>query len=313
LVIALVVGAQSVRADDKLAKARDAIAAVHYDDAQGLLVQALHAGNNGLVELVEIYRLSASTAIVLGQEDVAEQYYKRWLELVPNATLPESVAPKLRQPFVTAQAYMAAHGRLTVTARRRKDTIDVVVESDPLGMVASIAFGDDNQPLGADHAAHSSIADGDATPAVAVLDEFGNRLDELRGDEIPRDPIAVRIGSAQQGPAPGTPLYARPLAWVALGAIVGGTGVGFALAARSAQHDVNDIAANPSQHFASDLADARDRRDRDAVIANIGFGIGGACILTGAVIWLLSKNDTASTIAFAPAPGGGTATMSLSF
>lgn len=290
---------------EKLNKARDAVAAVRYDEAQALLVQSLEAGSSSPEDLAEIYRLSASTAIVLGQAELAEQYYRRWLALVPTATLPDSVAPKLRQPFVAAQAYMAAHGRLTVTAQRRSEVVDVLVQSDPLGMVARIAI-DGNEPraLGADRAVHLDVGAGSPNPSVAVLDEFGNHLLEISGDAIAR----VEARGSTPTAAASMPLYRRPLAWGIAGSAFAIAAGAFGLAARSAQNDVVDISANPSEHFPDALDEARERRDRDALIANIGLGVAGACAVTAVVLWLAEPSSSA--VAVVPAQGGATVVMS---
>ena len=120
----------------KLGEARTALAAVQYDKARGLLVAALKEGTATPAEVAEIYRLSASTATVLGDRELAEQYYRRWLALDPSAALSSSVAPKLREPFVAAQAYIGAHGPLSVKAQRHAAHIAVIIEADPLAMAA---------------------------------------------------------------------------------------------------------------------------------------------------------------------------------
>src|SRR5262249_20382145 len=120
----------------------------------------------------------AATAMVLGQRELAEQYYRRVLALDPDARLPADASPKLRQPFVAAQAYMAAHRRLEVRVARRGRRLAGTVVADPLGMVAAV----------------TAISDGEALPQVAVtgapivlrpagkaeeivlLDEHGNTL-----------------------------------------------------------------------------------------------------------------------------------------
>jgi hypothetical protein len=295
----------------KLGKARDAVSAVRYDDAQVLLVEALQSGTNSPEELAEIYRLSASTAIVLGQADAAEQYYRRWLALVPTASLPESVAPKLRQPFVAAQAYMAAHGRLSVKAQRLGDVVDVIVESDPLGMVASVAL-DDGEPraLGADRTAHLALVAAQTSTSVRVLDEFGNRLLELRGGAIAHVEPPRDSGPTALAHAPRLPVYRRPLAWTIAGSAFAIGGIAFGLAARSAHADVVEISANPHEHFASELDAARSRRERNALVANIGFVAAGACAFTAAVMWA-TRSSTA--VAVIPGSNGAAVVMSRAF
>jgi hypothetical protein len=304
---------------DDLATARTAIAQVRYDEAQTLLVAALHAGTSSPDQLAEIYKLSATTAIVLGQAEVAEQYFRRWLALEPTATLDESVSPKLREPFVSAQAYMAAHGRLSVKAQRRDAIVDVVIESDPLGMVGSVALGDaPPRPVGADGIVRLDVivpdpgepANSSELGAVRVLDEFGNRLLELSGESIPR--VEVPSGAPSDGVAPPTTaIYRRPLVWGIAATVVAAGGLAFGLAARSAQSDVVAISADPGSHFASELADAQDRRDRDALLANIGFVAAGACVVTAAVMWITRSPSPPVTVA--PTSAGAALVLSRTF
>jgi hypothetical protein len=128
IVLAITACAGYARADNaKLVDARREIAAVHYDVARGLLVEALEVGGSSPAELYEIYRLSASTAVVLGHADLAEQFYRRWLAVDPRAALGDDESPKLRAPFVAAQAYIQGHGRLVVSAVASGDQTDVAV------------------------------------------------------------------------------------------------------------------------------------------------------------------------------------------
>lgn len=307
--VAVILSSGTAFADDSaLAKARAAVAAVRYDEAQVLLVDALRSGGHTPDEVAEIYRLSASTAVVLGQSDVAEQYYRRWLALVPTATLPDSVAPKLRQPFVAAQAYMAAHGRLSVKTVRRDDIVEVAVDGDVLGMVASVALGDGSpRAVGADRRVRLDHVDPANPSDVVILDEFGNRLLVLDGAAIQRS----EPGTTTPSPAAhDLPVYRRPIVWasVAVGfAIVGSV---FGVRARSAQGDVETIAARPLDHFASELDDARSRRDGSALVANISFVGAAACAVGAAVLWATRPS---SAIAVVPGSQGVTVVMSRVF
>ncbi|MCX5744454.1 MAG: hypothetical protein NT062_18340 [Proteobacteria bacterium] len=310
--LALVASTTSARAD-KLGEARAAIEAVRYEDAQPLLVAALQEGGKSPTEVAELYRMSASTAIVLGQQDVAEQYYRRWLALVPTASLPDTIAPKLRAPFVAAQASMAARGRLVATARIHAAQLDVIVESDPLAMVATIAVGTAApRPLGADHAAHFDTT-GDDVPVIFVRDEFGNHLLELGAADVTRDaaPIARPTPPSARPSTPSSrqPIYANPIAWAVPTLALVGFGVGFSLLARDADATLADQVAHPAMHFYSDATVTQQRRDRDALYANLSYGLAGAVGIVGLV--LVVTHTTPVTIA--PTPGGATAALSLRF
>ncbi|HSS02139.1 MAG TPA: hypothetical protein VLM79_34005 [Kofleriaceae bacterium] len=175
--LGLLLAAVPARADSpKLVDARRAVEAVDYEAARRLLLEALRDGDNSPTAMAEIYRLSARAAVVLGERDLAEQYYRRWLAIDPAAALPGDTAPKLREPFVAAQAYIAAHGRLLARAERTPTgEIDIELIADPLAMArAAAALGTSHSAaalFGGDRKAHLA-----AGSRIAIVDDAGNRL-----------------------------------------------------------------------------------------------------------------------------------------
>lgn len=335
VVIAAVLGAAhgAARAQSpRLAQARQALDAVRYDEAQTRLVEALRDGGNPPAAVAEIYRLSASTALVLGRRDVAEQYYRRWLAIDPDAMLSADVAPKLREPFIAAQAYIAAHGRLSVKLSARvapggARTVEVVVEADPLAMVAAVALADGGvlAPVTLD-AERRARLDG-AGRVVVVLDEHGNRLVELPVADAaaapapaPSGPVVPAAGPPPPAPratsAPGlamttttaTPpttriaLVRRPITWGISAGVLGVVGLGFARAASAADDDLTAIIEGSDQHRFTDADAARARRDRDAVIANVMFATAGVCA-AAAIVLHVTRRQPARTLV-APAADG---------
>ena len=271
----------------KLAQARQAIAEVRYTDAQALLVAALQDGGNSPVAVAAIYQLLARTATVLHEPDLAQQYYCRWLALEPGARLSDDVSPKLRERFVAAQAFMAANGRLSVKTAHADREIEVVVESDPLVMVAAAALDDGGTPvpIAADHRARLPARVDDAPHAVFVLDEHGNHLLELAPP--PAEAATVRAPPPPPPPAPvdTSPSFVRrPLVWAIPAAALLATGAGFALAARSADDELAAIVQHAPDHFYADATPVRDRRDREALVANVAFAAGAACAATAIVM-----------------------------
>lgn len=302
-VCAVLALAGPARADSpKLADARLAIDDVRYDEAQRLLVAALQDGGNSPHALAEIYQLSARTAVALHHSELAEQYYRRWIALEPEAALSDDVAPKLRERFVAAQAYMAAHGRLSVIAKRNSDgTIAVIVESDPLVMVASVALGSSaTVPLGVDHPAQLAASTG----TIDVLDEHGNHLLAVA---VP-PPAAATPAPAVVAPAPAPAhhrsVFAQPLAWAVPAVAFAGAAVGFGLAARSADNDLTAIVAQSRDHFYDDATSVRDRRDRDALVTNIAIGVAGACAVTAIVLAIAEHGDDGHVARVVLAPTG---------
>ena len=294
IAIAVVLACGVAFADNaKLAEARKAIEQVRLDQAQRLLVEALQVGGNTPAEVVEIYRLSASTAVVLGQADVGEQYYRRWLALDPHATLSSDVGPKLREPFVAAQAYMRAKGHLTVrVAKRHASIIDVVVESDPLTMVSAIALaGERPVPLGVDRHVRLEARQG-APTTIVVLDELGNRLRELPAGEIVVAP--VEPGEPRQDP-----FLRRWYVWAAPAIALTVASLGFVVAANDADGDIDELL--PNRPYYSDVEALRIQRDRHALTANILIGTAGAFAAVATVMFITRTKSTVVT----PSAGSG--------
>jgi len=210
-VVAVLALATPAHADSpKLEQARKAIDEVRFDDAQRLLVGALADGGNSPSGVREIYKLSASTAVVLGQREVGEQYFRRWLALDAAAALGTDVAPKLREPFEAAQAYIAAHGRLNATATWLSTTeLDVAV-SEPFAMATSVSIaGGTPVALSTEHRARLPSATSRPV-TVVVFDDHANHLIELQ--TAPPDRLGGELvpGRAPAREDPGPPPAATP-------------------------------------------------------------------------------------------------------
>ena len=272
----------------KLDQAKRAIDAVDYEHARGLLADALHEGGNSPAALAEIYRLSARTAIVFEQPDVAEQFYRRWLAIDTAATLPADTAPKLRATFEAARAFVAANGRLVAHASATsRGTVEIIV-SDPVDMARAVAgiapssAGDDPRvALGPDHRAE--LPRGFAR--VAILDDDGNRL-----AEIAVEPSADRSDR-------------RWVTWTIIAGSLGVVAVGSATIAGVAQRDANEIAAHSAAHTQAE-ADDTVRRAR---IFAISGAISGALAVAAAVPAILLHRRAPSrgrALTIVPTVGG---------
>jgi hypothetical protein len=309
LIYALSVLSVVAHADSaKLVEARQAIAEVRYIDARALLVDALREGDNSPAAVAEIYQLSARTAAVLHEAALAEQYYCRWLALEPDARLSEAEAPKLRERFVAAQAFMAGHGRLSVKLARTGEAIDVTVVADPLAMVVAAALDGGlvhaSVAIAADHRAHL-VESNEAARAVVLLDEHGNRLLEL-----PPPPRGDRAPPPRSPPPPdraSVPILRRPLVWTVAAAAFVTAGGGFAIAANNAQDELATIVQHSTEHFYSEASQVRERRDRDALLANIGFGVGAACAVTAILTLVWPHREGARVTIAVPTHGIGAA------
>ena len=315
--LGLALAAGPARADSpKLEQARQAVEAVRYDEAQRLLVEAVNDGGNSPAALRRIYELSGATAIVLGQRELAEQYYRRWLALDPQAALGDDVAPKLREPFVAAQAYMAAHGRLAVTlARRATGELEVVIASDPLAMAAAVALdGGAPVPLSAERRATLAAPADRAAGHAIVLDEHGNHLVELPIDAAPAPapPGAPRPGLAYAPPTP-RPFFRRWTTWAApAGALVIAGGV-FGTLAITGQQSQADKIDHSGDHFFDEVDGTANKVRRNAAIGLSLITTGAIVAIPAAVFYVRSRrpNDL-SRLVLVPVPlidatGGGLA------
>ena len=312
VILAALVTAAAARADSvHLAEARRAIAAVDYAAARRLLVEALQDGGNSPAAIREIYRLSARAAVVLGQRDLAEQYYRRWLAIDPDAALPDDTAPKLREPFIAAEAYIAAHGRLRARAHRVPGgAVDVELLADPLAMAqAAVALAADAGPA---HRVRSTLSPtaaptGDAAGAaiaspvvfdadhharlpataaqIAVVDDRGNHLLVLEPEAgasaaatVPAPPSAT----ATDGPAASSSLPMPPeapprsrrwLYWAVPTGVFALGAAGFGIAAIASYGRAHEITTDSGKSF---LSDAEDNVRRGRIFAWITIGAGAA-------------------------------------
>jgi hypothetical protein len=296
---------------------------VGYDRAQELLVETLRRGDNGPAELVAIYELAGVAAVVLGQDDAAEQFFRRLLALHPQAALPPDTAPKIVEPFAAAQAHMAALGSLRAAARRPGGReVAVEIAADPLGMVAGVQVrfrGEDGTVgtvRGVGPAPFRAAVPGGATVlAVDVVDEYGNRLQELPA------PAAAASGGGGGGGGGGDPRLDPPrrpaplmrwTTWAIAAGATGAIGVGFAIDARRSHDRLDEILADPSMFFFGEAESARRRWKRDATIANVAFVATGLLVAGGVTVAILGRDQAGASARTTLAPwlgrdGGGLA------
>lgn len=297
LAVVLAWGGAAARADSpKLAQARAAIDAVHFEDAQRLLVEALAEGGNGVMAVRQIYELSANVAGVLGQRDVAEQYYRRWLALDPQAKLGDDVPPKLADAFVAARAYMAAHGRLVASARRTAAGVEVTIEADPLAMAASA----NGNPFGGDRRA---LVSGER---VAILDEHRNELLVIQvGPEPTPGAVATALDTPALTPSARPPFVKRWQTWAVASSTVLLAGAIWGIVALSENQALAADRDKSGTLFFSDYQHRVHTMQRNAVISLSLVGAGALIGIPAAVLYVRSRRPSElSRLAIVPVPGG---------
>jgi hypothetical protein len=274
LVIVALLGSAAAHADNgKLAEARAELAAVHYDRARVLLVEALDAGGNSPAEVREIYQLAASTEVVLGHPELGEQLYRRLLALDPKATLGADEPPKMHAPFESAQAYIHAHGGLVVTATVTAAGTDVAVLADPIVMASAAAFAGET-PVRFDAGRRARLAS--RSGRVAILDEHGNHLVEID--------VAVPVATTSAPPVTfDAPTSSRRwLVWGVPAGVFVGTAIGFGITALAYQNEAGDAVTHSGDHFASDVSHDRDRARVFAYVSAGTFALGIALAIPAA-------------------------------
>lgn len=288
----------AARADSpRLDEARQAIEGVRYDEAQHLLVAALEAGESSPAALREIYRLSASTAVVLGQVNAGEQYFRRWLALEPGAVLGADVSPKLRAPFDAAKAYMGAHGSFEVTvARTGPSEASVELVSDPLAMARGVRLAASTAaiPFDAERRARLAVTTGAAH--AFVLDEYGNILREL--DVPAAAPIPPALARPDEPPATVLPTKqvrrsthrTGLLAWGIPCASMLAVGSFFTLFGIYEHTQIDSIANDSKDHYLEELRRAESRRDAMVALGATFGGMGLLLLVPTTIYWV--KNRT---------------------
>lgn len=310
------------RADNpSVAEAREAIDEIRYDDARELLVQALKQGGNQPEELVEIYRLSGATAAVLGPPELAEQYYRRMLALAPDATLPADASPRLRDPFVAAQAYMAVQQRFSARATRTAQGIAVSVV-DPLHMVVAVATLERGELRGKQPFANAPVVLADVGSEVVLLDESGNFLRVVEvlargaatasasasadGGARAAGFLGDASGASDTSTSPRTPILRRWITYAIPAGLFAGASAYFFVDARRAHDRLDDIVANDSMHYFDDAETERRRWRRDTIAAWVGTGLAVGFTATAIVMAALP-----APVRVTPSIGMGHASVQL--
>lgn len=301
----------------KLEQARQAIEGVRYDDAQRLLIGALEAGANSPTALREIYKLSASTAVVLGQADAGEQYYRRWLALDPTAALGADISPKLRGPFDAAKAYIGAHGRFDVTASRtapRELRIEVV--SDPLVMARGVRLAGGTQVTPFDADKHVKLAVEVVAVRASVLDEYGNVLRELDVPAAAAEPLHALDPAESPPVTPKTRLVKHRgthrtalLAWGIPSVSLIAIGGFFTLIGVYEHYRLRDVLADSKDYYYKDLEAKGNGRNAMIALGSTFGGLGLLLLIPTAIYW--SKNSVYTERVIVPTASSDSAGVSV--
>ncbi len=286
LAIAVVMAmlAQRAAADSVVDEATRLQAALDYEGALAVLDRAIAAGGASIDDYAARQLLAGELAAGLDRADAARDHYARALAGQPEVRLPEGTSPKLVLPFEAARVRGAA---LRVHAARDGVAVALVVEADPLALVAGIAVGvadASGAQIVARHAVRVAVPAGQPLGDVTALDAAGN--------EGWRGPAAVLAK-----PVPGPAAVSRRGIWWPFAAAAGVAAVTGGISAWQlsvAQSDWNTLRADNGHHDYSQLLAVQQRGQDWANAANTALVVAGlAAVVT--VVQVLRHREAQPT------------------
>ena len=318
-----------------LVAARAAIDELDFEIARSRLEDALRWGRNSPSQMAALWRLTGEVQAALGDEQAAEEHFFLMLTLDPTAELPTGVSPKLATPFARAKQRIATTGGLRGRCQLAPNAsaVTVHIDADPgqqvVGARAIYRMPTTGTTQTAEARGREAITL--ALPAVtglqlqcALIDRHGNRLLTLDSTTAPRplaDPGALgasRPDMSHRGATDSQSLVAHWASWSALAAASAAAAGYMSLRVRADEAALRDLNAASADHDFSEAAAIADRGRRNALMANLGFAVAGACA-TVAIVQFVRRprgrrvGERTSLIAPAPIAGGATLTWTRSF
>jgi hypothetical protein len=227
---------------DELEAAERAYLDVDFERTLEHASAALQAGGHDPDRLGRIYELLGVSAAALGDTEGAREFFERMLAIDPDATLDDTVPPRLRAPYLEARGIISA----------RSDQLDVEVGLDRVRAAVRVALRDpfEMARLIRVHArlegsAEFTSLESRAQPEVLaplpgsdsadrveywveVLDAYGNKLTTVGSEFEPRTIGRLAVGgSSSAGPGAdtgGSNIFEDPLFWIIAGGVVLVTG-----------------------------------------------------------------------------------------
>lgn len=243
--------ARAAAQETEMERAEAAYLDVDFEGTRTHALEALREGGHSPQELVRIYSLLGISSSALGDEDAARDYFVRMLGLDANATLDDSVPPRLRNPFLEARGqWSARQGRLEVETGLDRASSAVRVElRDPTGMarvlrVAARLEGtaeytvQEYQSQTVLAAPLAGAADADRVEYyVEVLDMHNNVILAEGSAFAPHVLGRAPTGGGGDGGGGGPTIFEEPIFWIIVGAVaLAGALVGTIIAIDAQSH-----------------------------------------------------------------------------
>jgi hypothetical protein len=301
MVMVMVIGDAEASVDGAIEDAKRALAELRYDDALKVVEDALHLGQAGPRQVRELFALAGQAAGSMNDQAAARLWFRRWLSVEPGGQLPADTSPRITALLEEARASLRG-SELRARALRRRAEVDVVIQSDPVGLAEAVRAGDRTTvSLRAGPTVSAVVAN--ASEVVDVLDHEGNTIVQLR---VEMAPIAETAAADARPPGP-RPWWARWPAWaIATGSLVAAAGTGLAVAI-DARGKIDDLNADSTSHEFSEARALERRFDGAQWVAR--FAIGGAAItgVVGTVLFVRGRDESSGVTVQV---GGGGAAVS---
>lgn len=277
---------------------------IDYEAARDLVAKAIDAGGLDHDQLARAHRLGGEVAAALDDDPAARDHFLRLLVIDPGATLPEGVSPKINGPFTAARARAKKVGALALdaTATRDGDAITVTVDArDPLDQIALVRAeaGD----VFVEESGGTLVVPG-ATASSVVVTALDARRNELATRTVDVAAVVAAVEApAASGRRAGFPAALRWPTWAGLAVVAGATGGYFTYRVGQAEDELEAINASPDMHTFDDAEAVRDRGRRDALVANVAYGVAGAAAIA-AILTLVLEPDGDVEVAPTASPDG---------
>jgi hypothetical protein len=236
-------GRRAPEPTDPLQAAEQAYLDVDFERTLEHASAALQAGGHTPDRLARIYQLLGVSGAALGDPDGARDFFQRMLAVDPDATLDDTVPPRLRAPFLEARGAVSARTDqlgVEVGIDREQAAVRVAL-TDPFQMArtlrvhARVEGGTEYTTTESEAQAEviAPLAGADTADRVEywveVLDPYGNQL-AMEGTEF--EPRTVgRVAAVVVGPGPGGPgaggggvgggnVFEEPAFWIIAGGVV---------------------------------------------------------------------------------------------
>ncbi|HSD87519.1 MAG TPA: hypothetical protein VLB44_08385 [Kofleriaceae bacterium] len=321
---------------DPLADARKAVEGSDYLTAQPALEKALKAGTAGPADLAEIYKLTGIVEGALGNADISQTAFGKWLALDPKGSLPPGTSPKITRPFTAAQKEAQKKGPLQAKAETQDNppAVTLVVENDPMKMIvgARVYFTVDKgkeQTLEAEgkDSIKLELEKGKRLDLrLHGLDEYGNHVVELGSKDVPivitssgetKPDIVIDkkdrdlLKTKPPPPPPATPRswYLQWWLWGSVAVVATATTGYFGYKTKQDIDEIDRLNANSLDYQWHDAQVVESRARSHLLVTNIAAGTAGVFAL-GAAILFLTRPDTgenvdATKVTVTPTRGGG--------